>query len=120
MPPTTEDTTMKIPTTITVMINGVCLFETDVVAVIDYEIDRRYGELEWWVDEYRIEGEQSIWEKDGKTSEKKAVSFAVPKALAEVFDEHLDRDWMDDQVRGQLADMDDDRGDYLRDLAMDR
>ena len=111
---------MKIPTTISCMINGVCLFETDVIAVIAYKIDRRHGELEWWVDEYKIEGEQRIWAKDGRSSHEATVSIVVPQTLTAVFDEHLDHDRMDELVREQLADMESDRGDYLRDLAMDR
>jgi hypothetical protein len=111
---------MKIPTTISCMINGVCLFETDVVAVIDYKIDRRYGELEWWVDEYRITGRERIWEKDGTSTGEKDVDFVVPDKLHDVFDTYLNRDRIDGLVREQLADMDDDRGDYLRDMAMDR
>jgi len=111
---------MKIPTTISVMLGGVCIIETDVTAVIDYKVDRRHGELEWWVDEYLVEGEQRIWNKDGTTTGTKEVCIVVPDKLAEVFDEHLDRDWMDGKVREQLADMESDRGDYLRDLAMDR
>jgi len=111
---------MKIPTTISVMLNGVCIIETDVVAVIDYKIDRRHGELEWWVDEYRVEGEQQIWDKDGKSVGTKNVCIVVPEKLSEVFDEHLNRDRIDSQVRELLADMESDRGDYLRDMAMDR
>lgn len=111
---------MKIPTTISCIINGVCLFETDVTAVIDYKIDRRYGELEWWVDEYRVEGAHRIWDKDGRSAGEQAVSITVPENLADVFDKYLDRDWMDSEVRERLADMDDDRGDWLRDKVMDR
>jgi hypothetical protein len=110
---------MKIETTISCIIGGVCLFETDVTAVIDYKVDRRYGELEWWVDEYRVEGEQRVWAKDG-TSSLQAVSITVPDNLAEVFDQYVAREWMEEQIRERLADMDSDRGDYLRDMAQDR
>jgi hypothetical protein len=111
---------MKIPTTISVMLGGVCVIETDVTAVIDYKIDRRHGELEWWVDEFRIEGKHRIWDKDGTSSSENYVSIVVPASLATVFDEHLNRDRIDEQVRERLADMESDRGDYLRDMAEDR
>jgi hypothetical protein len=111
---------MKIETTISCMINGVCLFETDVTAVIDYKYDRRHGELDWWVDEYLVEGEHRIWDKAGHSTGKQSVTIVVPEKLAEAFDEHLDRDWMEEQIRERLADYADDRADYLRDQMMDR
>lgn len=111
---------MEIETTISAMVKGVCLFETDVTAVIDYKFDRRHNELEWWVDEYIIKGNQRIWSKDGKSSHVENVRVAVPKALADAFDEFLDREHLDEKVRERLADYGDDRADYLRDQMMDR
>jgi hypothetical protein len=105
------------------MRDGVCILECDVTAVIDYKVDRRHNELEWWVDEYRLEGDQYIWGDKGESLGVKNVCVVVPEKLAEVFDDYLDKDWMDEQVRERLADShagDDGYGDYLRDMAMDR
>ncbi len=111
---------MKIPPTISVIRDGVCIIECDVIANIDYKRDRRHGELEWWVDEYTLEGRQTIWNKAGQFAGYADKTVVIPKNLAEVFNEHLDRDWMDEKVRENLADYADDRADYLRDQLMDR
>lgn len=111
---------MKIETTITVLEQGVCIIECDVTANIDYKIDRRHGELEWWVDQYTVEGEHRIWDMHGVSHGTQKVCVVIPDKLAEVFDEYLDREKIGEQVREHLADIDDDRADYLRDMAMDR
>jgi hypothetical protein len=111
---------MLINTTITAEKDGITLFETDVICCIEYTVDRRHNELEWNVQEYLIEEKRRTWDDTaGKWTESK-VQTAVPEKLAEVFDEYLDHDWIDERVRERLADYGDDRGDYLRDLAMDR
>jgi hypothetical protein len=51
---------------------------------------------------------------------KREFVTSVPETLAEVFDTYLDRERMEEHIREELASLDDDRGDYLRDLTMDR
>jgi hypothetical protein len=111
---------MKIETTITAIKDGCVLFETDVICVIDYKIDRRYSELEWWVDEYRVEGKRLKWDDtDGKWV-KTTIDTKVPEPLAQVFSLYLDRERIEEKIREELIDRDDDRADHLRDMAMDR
>lgn len=110
---------MKIETTITAIKDGICLFETDVICSIDYHVDR-YDELEWHVDEYSVEGTRRYWDDTAQKWVETKRTTAVPDALAEIFDKYLDREWMEKQIRENLADYGDDQGDYLRDLMMDR
>jgi len=110
---------MKIDTTITAMKDGLCLFETDVTCSIDYSKDR-YGELEWHVDEYIISAQRDVWDEMAQKFVKREFVTSVPEMLASVFDTYLDRERMEEHIREELASLDDDRGDYLRDLAMDR
>jgi hypothetical protein len=111
---------MKIRTTITAMKDGVCLFETDATAEIDYSRDR-YGELEWHVDQWTVTGSgPDVWDTLRGEWKRTEIEVAVPEKLAEVFDTYMDSAWMEEQIREQLMDYDDDRGDYLRDLAQDR
>lgn len=110
---------MKIETTITAIKNGVCLFESDFIASIDYHIDR-YGELEWHVDEYIAEDKRRTWDEMAGKWRVEKISVAVPDKLAEVLDEYLDHAWMEEQIRERIADCGADRADYLRDQMMDR
>jgi hypothetical protein len=110
---------MRISTTITAEKDGITLFETDVDCDIVYSKDR-YGELEWHVDQYVATENRKVWDEMGQKWVQREFTTSVPENLAEVFDEHLDRKWMEEQILEQLMGMDADRGDYLRDLAMDR
>ena len=111
---------MLIETTITAEKDGITLFETDVICCIEYTVDRRHSELEWHVDQYIIEEKRRVWDDTaGKWTESK-VQTAVPKKLAEVFDEYLDIAWIDERVRENLVESHADRADHLRDMAMDR
>ena len=110
---------MKIDTTITALKDGLVLFETDVTFSIDYSKDR-YGELEWNVDEYIVSEKRKVWDEMAQKWTEREFTTSVPEPLAEVFDTYLDRTWMEEQIREYLRDCDDDRGDYLRDMAMDR
>jgi hypothetical protein len=111
---------MLINTTITAEKDGITLFETDVICSIVYEVDRRHNELEWHVDQYIIEEKRRVWDDTAAKWIEIKVQTAVPEKLAEVFDEYLDHDWIDERVRENLVESHADRADHLRDLAMDR
>jgi hypothetical protein len=110
---------MLIKTTITAMKDGICLFETDVVCSIDWKVDR-YNELEWWVDEYRIEEKRHEYDTTAEKYREKTVSTDVPKKLAEIYDEYLDRTWMEEKVRERLVDHSAERADALYDAHRER
>lgn len=110
---------MNIDVTVTVEKNGVCLFEADFVASIDHRVDQ-YGELEWHVDQYIAEDTRRTWDEMAGKWRTEKISVAVPDKLAEILDEHIDREWVEEQIRERLADYADDRADYLRDQMMDR
>ena len=52
-------TTATIETTVTAMEGIVCLFETDVVVTVDYEVTG--GELDWWVTSFAREECHGQW-----------------------------------------------------------
>jgi hypothetical protein len=110
---------MKIETTISAIHGGLCIFEADVTCEIDWRKDR-YGELEWHVDQYVVTGKRRKWDDMAQKWVEFPHDVAVPEKLAEVFDTYLDREKMEKYIHEQLADMDSDHGDYLRDKAMDR
>ena len=110
---------MKFDTTITAMKDGICLFETDVVVIVDHKVDR-YNELEWWVDEYRVEGTRRTWDDTANQWIETKVDTKVPQALAEVFNHYLDEGKIEEKIREQLAEERYERADFARDLAMDR
>lgn len=105
---------MLIETTITAEKDGVTLFETDVICSIDYTVDR-YNELEWEVESYLIEETRRTWDDTAQKWIERKIQTTVPDKLAEVFDEYLDHDRMDQKVREHLIERNADRADALYD-----
>ena len=94
---------MKIRTTITAEKDGLTLFETDVVAHVEYDFDE-FGGISWHVDQWTVEEQYEVWNNTHHFFEKRTKSAAVPEALAKVFDSYMDKEWLEEQLIERLLD----------------
>ena len=92
---------MKIPTTITIEMNGWCILEQDVTVDVTYEV-RRNGTVSWAVDDYLISGCKRVWDDTAGTWETRFEDCGAPEALAKCFDAYLDRKHIEEELHERL------------------
>jgi hypothetical protein len=92
----------EIETTITAEESGVCFFQTDCFAEIEYTVSG--GELGWEITKFRFEGVEHVWNSETGTTERLPSygAYAGPD-LFPVLLKFADKEWLETQLREQLA-----------------
>lgn len=88
-----------VPSPVTVVKDGVCLFETEPDALIEYSLpDGRGGPVDWDVIEFH-------WDAPGLAPDRRIYTkIGRTDPLFRVLYDNLDTEWLDERVREILAD----------------